>query len=267
MIKLCTIDLDGTLFDNNKNISLENKLAIKKAKEKGCKIVIASGRPFCGVLNVLKELELTSDTDYVICYNGAKILNVGTNEEIFCSYLTDDDRLKIYKASQMFNSFCHAFRRDEALICACPNPYTDVESKINKITPIYADFNNLEKACYLKVMIVDAKEKLDYVENHIDPYFFTTYSMVRSSNIFLEFLNKSTDKGEALEKLANYLNIKNDETMAIGDAGNDLNMIIRAHVGVAMENAFPYVKKAADFITLDNENSGVAYAIKKFILD
>lgn len=145
MIKLCTIDLDGTLFDNNKNISLENKLAIKKAKEKGCKIVIASGRPFCGVLNVLKELELTSDTDYVICYNGAKILNVGTNEEIFCSYLTDDDRLKIYKASQMFNSFCHAFRRDEALICACPNPYTDVESKINKITPIYADFNNLEK--------------------------------------------------------------------------------------------------------------------------
>lgn len=266
MIKICTIDLDGTLFDKNKNISEANKLAIKMAKDRGTKIVIASGRPFCGVYPVLKELNLTTPDDYVICYNGAKILNVGTGEEIFRCGLDGSDLVKIYQTSLMFNSFCHAFTHDEKLICSKKNPYTDVESRINKIEPIYCDFSTLSPNNYLKIMIVDNKDKLDHIEAHIDPYFFNTYSMVRSSDIFLEFLNKTTDKGKALERLCEYLNISMSDSMAIGDAGNDLNMILKAKVGVAMENAFPYVKKAANFITLDNENSGVAYAIDKYIL-
>ena len=82
MVRLCTIDLDGTLFDKDKNISDENKKAIQMAKENGCKIVLASGRPFQGILPTLKQLNLCSKEDYVICYNGAKILNVGTLNEI-----------------------------------------------------------------------------------------------------------------------------------------------------------------------------------------
>ena len=109
MIKICTIDLDGTLFDKSKNISNENIIAIKKAKEKGCKIVIASGRPFIGVKPVLEQLNLTSQDDYVICYNGAKILNVGLNKEIFLCNLVGKDLEKIYQQSQNFDSNCHAF--------------------------------------------------------------------------------------------------------------------------------------------------------------
>ena len=266
MIKICTIDLDGTLFDKNKNISNENIIAIKKAKELGCKIVIASGRPFCGVKPVLEKLGLTTTDDYVICYNGAKILNVGLNKEIYLSSLDHNDLLKIYEQSMLFNSYCHAFRKDEALLCSKPNPYTDVEMRINKIEAKYVDFKSLTPDLYLKVMIVDNKERLDFIENNIDSNIITTYSMVRSSDIFLEFLNKKTDKGLALERLANYLNVNMTDTMAIGDAGNDLNMIIKAGTGVAMANAFDYVKKAANFITLDNESSGVSYAITKFIL-
>ena len=76
MIKLVTIDLDGTLFDKNKNISLKNKEAIKKARQKGCKIVIATGRPIAGVKPVLEQLEMNTKDDYVIVYNGAKVYNV-----------------------------------------------------------------------------------------------------------------------------------------------------------------------------------------------
>ena len=83
MIKLVTIDLDGTLFDKNKNISLKNKEAIKKARQKGCKIVIATGRPIAGVKPVLEQLEMNTKDDYVIVYNGAKVYNVATNETIF----------------------------------------------------------------------------------------------------------------------------------------------------------------------------------------
>ena len=73
MIKLIAIDLDGTLFDSKKNISKENKEAIKLAKEKGIKIVIATGRPVNGVLPILEELGLNDNDDYVIIYNGLVI--------------------------------------------------------------------------------------------------------------------------------------------------------------------------------------------------
>ena len=97
--------------------------------------------------------------------------------------------------------------------------------------------------------------------------FQTEYSMVRSSKIFLEFLHRGIEKGSALKSLASYLNVKMDETMAIGDAGNDISMIKAAGIGVAMKNAFPEVLEIADYITEnDNNNSGVAEALNKFII-
>ena len=65
--------------------------------------------------------------------------------------------------------------------------------------------------------------------------------------------------------MENYLNLKDDETMAIGDAGNDLAMIEKAHIGVAMANSFPKIKEVANYITTSNEESGVAHAINKFV--
>lgn len=115
-------------------------------------------------------------------------------------------------------------------------------------------------------MLVAAEHDITRAMNELDQKFYDRYSVVRSSKIFLEFLNKTTHKGSALKALANYLDLDIQETMAIGDAGNDLEMIKTAGIGVAMENAFEEVKKVADFITTSNEQDGVANAIKRFIL-
>ncbi|MGM9968987.1 MAG: Cof-type HAD-IIB family hydrolase [Anaeroplasma sp.] len=268
MIKLITIDLDGTLFDNKKVISAENKLAIKQAKELGVKIVIATGRPISGVLPVLEELNLTSDTDYVIIYNGAKILNVKTKELVFSSVINGKTVKELYKESKRLNVFIHAFRKNEELICQEQNPYTDIEAKINHLDSIQFNFNEInDNDEFLKCMFVDSDENITRVMNEINPKFYKNYSMVRSSKIFLEFLNKTTHKGHALEALAEYLNINIKDTMAIGDAGNDLPMIKAAGIGVAMENAFPEIKAYADYITASNLDDGVAKAIKKFVLE
>lgn len=268
MIKLVAIDLDGTLFDSKKNISQENIAAIRKAKEMGVKVVIASGRPFCGVLPVLEKLDLLSSEDYVICYNGAKVLNVGTKELIFSKTINGKFVKELYHYSLKANVNIHAFRTDESLITPKHNPYTDVEARINKIEDKIFDFEKIaDDESFLKAMLVDEKENLDNVESNIDSYFFEDYSMVRSSLIFLEFLNKQTDKGLALEKLCAHLNITLNEVMAIGDAGNDLNMLIKAGYGVAMKNSFPYIKEAAKYETDDNENSGVAKAFERFVFN
>ena len=116
-------------------------------------------------------------------------------------------------------------------------------------------------------MLVAEGQNIDYAIKHINPYFKDSFSMVRSSVIFLEFLKKGTDKGNALIALKNYLGLKDDETMAIGDAGNDLGMIKKAHIGVAVKNAFPEVIKASNYITNSTNNEGaVAEAINKFVL-
>ena len=266
MIRLCTIDLDGTLFDKEKNISYENRKAIQEAKKNGCKIVIASGRPLEGVLPVLQTLNLTSDDDYVICYNGAKILNSKTEQVISSSYITGKDVKLLYQESLRLGTFIHAFQSDETLITTMHNPYTDVEVKINHIQDNIVDFTQIKDSdTFIKCMLVGDDETITSAIKRLNPELKDKYCVVRSSKIFLEFLNPETNKGMALEKLASYLGIGMAETMAIGDAGNDFEMIKRAEIGVAMANSFPEILKIADSITASNDASGVAEALNSYV--
>ena len=268
MVKLIAIDLDGTLFDDEKNISEENLKAIDNAQKLGCKVVIASGRPLCGIMPTLEKLKLTKASDYVICYNGALVLNVKTGEVIFSKTLTGVDLAKIYSLAKLLNVNIHAYREKESLITPKLNPYTAVTERVNNIKANLCDFNSIASSeKFIKIMLIDDELRLNYIEDNLDKQYFDAYSIVRSSKIYLEFLNKETDKGLALKALANYLNIDLKDTMAIGDAGNDLNMILLAGIGVAMGNSFAYVKSSADYVTLDNKNSGVANAINKFVLN
>lgn len=266
MIRLCTIDLDGTLFDKQKNISEENIKAIKKAKENGCKIVIASGRPLEGVLPVLKKLGLTTDEDYAICYNGAKILKAKSKAIISSTTITGKDVKMLYRESIRLGTYIHAFQSDETLITTMHNPYTDVEVKINHITDNIVDFEKIgDTDTFIKCMLVGPDERITSAIERLNPELKKKFCVVRSSNIFLEFLNKSTNKGSALETLAKFLNLSMEETMAIGDAGNDLDMIRKAGTGVAMANSFPEVLEVADYITGSNEASGVAEALNLYV--
>lgn len=268
MIKIVTIDLDGTLFDKDKNISFENKLAIAKCHDLGVKIVLATGRPISGVLPVLEELGLTSTSDYAIIYNGSKIINVGTGETISASTITGDVVKGLFQESKRLGVNIHAFRKNEELITPKHNPYTDVESKINHVKDVLFDFNNISDTDeFIKCMLVDSDENITRIMNEINEKYYTEYSMVRSSKIFLEFLKKGVEKGSALKSIASYLNVKLEDTMAIGDAGNDIGMIKVAGIGIAMKNAFPEVLEVADYVTEnDNNHSGVAEALNKFVI-
>ena len=81
----------------------------------------------------------------------------------------------------------------------------------------------------------------------------------------LEFTKAGVDKGVALHKLAQILNIAADETMAVGDTENDMAIVKAAHIGVAMGNATDELKAQADYVTDTNENDGVAKAIRHFM--
>ncbi len=266
MIKLITIDLDGTLLDKDKNITEANLEAIKKCTEKGVYVVRARGRPQLGTKSLIKKLGLFNS--YIILYNGGKIIDIANNKTIYTNTISGSDIKEIYQLSIKNNLYYHAFKENEDLITQKFNPYTALEVRINHIpfkNELMKNINDNEK--FLKGMIVGDEESLNKLEPKLPSSFKEKYSIVRSAKVFLEFLNKSVDKGNALNFLKDYLNLKDDETMAIGDAGNDLGMIKEAHIGVAMKNSMKNVLDIADYITEnDNNNSGVAEAINKFVL-
>lgn len=268
MYKLIALDMDGTLLNTEKKITENTKKALKKAEEKGVKVVLASGRPLSGITKFLEELDLMKGDDYALSFNGGIVINSKTEEIINSSLLKGSDLKYLYNISKELGVNIHAFSVKEGLITPKMSQYTQHECDINGIEATIKDLNEVEDdEDIVKVMMIDPQEILDKAIEKLPKDLYDKYSVFKSAPFFLEFTNKEVDKGKGLKKLGEYLGIKQEEIIACGDAGNDLSMIKYAGLGVAMENATEDVKKAADYITLSNDNDGIAHVVEKFILN
>lgn len=265
MYKLIAIDMDGTLLKEDKTISKETLKAIKRAREKGIRVVLASGRPLEGIRPYLEKLDLVKRDEYVLSYNGALVQNILTGEIVTGNTLKGIDYKKLYEESKERKVNIHAFTKQG---CITPklSIYTEIEGSVNNIpitvTPVEA-IGNEEPV--MKVMLVDEEKKLDRAIEELPKELYDKYTILRSAPIFLEFLHKESNKGEGVKALAELLGLKPSEVICIGDAGNDLHMIEYAGLGVAMGNGSEEIKAVADYITKSNEEDGVAHVINKFI--
>lgn len=265
MYKLIAIDMDGTLLREDKTVSERTKRAIKVACEKGVRVVLASGRPIEGLERYLEELGLNTEEDYVMSYNGSLIQNVKTKESISKNVLKGEDLHYLYDLSQELGINIHAFSK---MGCVTPrmSEYSILEGRINGIPVLEIDYSEVAKEeDIIKVMMVDPEEILEEAIKKLPQEVYEKYTVVRSAPYFLEFLSKSSGKGIGIKALAEHLGIKQEEIICIGDAGNDLDMIQFAGLGVAMGNAFKEVKEVANYITKTNEDDGVAHVIERFI--
>ena len=266
MYKMVAIDMDGTLLRTDRTISERTKKTIEKAIAKGVKIVLASGRPMDGIEKYLQELNLVSEEDYVIGFNGALVQNIKTREIIKTNVLNGKDLSYLYNLSKEIGVNVHAFTQ-KGCITPKMSKYSKQEGTMNGIPVDVIDFNHIaEDEEIIKFMMVDEPEVLSQAITELPSEVYDRYTVVQSTPYFLEFLNKKANKGEAVKALAEHLNISSKEIMCIGDAGNDAHMIEYAGLGVAMGNAFEEIKEMADYITHSNEEDGVARAIEKFIV-
>ncbi|MCB2289970.1 sugar-phosphatase [Clostridium sp. CS001] len=267
MYKLVAIDMDGTLLNEEREISPENYEAIQKARENGVKVVLASGRPLVGFKRYLEDLNLVSEDDYVVAFNGAIVQSSGGNKIISKTTLDLKDYEELYELSIELKVNIHALT-ENTVISPKDSKYTRLESEINLIhSEIIAVEDVPKDTNILKVMFIDDPKIIDEVIKKIPETLLSKYTVVRSAPFFLEFLHKSVNKGAGVEALAQELNIKQEEVICIGDAGNDIHMVKYAGLGVAMGNAFPELKRVANFITKTNEQNGVAHVINKFVLN
>ncbi|MCY6958913.1 Cof-type HAD-IIB family hydrolase [Clostridium brassicae] len=296
MYRMIAIDMDGTLLRKDKSISHVTYEAIQKAKEKGVKIVLSTGRPVQGVSEALNFLDLNNKNTYIVSCSGA-LVQCASGEIISENNLSFDEVNYLYNLSKELNINLNAVTHNNFLTPSF-NFTTEVEAYMTNMPVKVVDFENLDESIpinriafinetesfinrlknILKYKKVDLKYDLQNISlsNKNDSLFsnkenlpkelYKKFTVLKPTSNTLEILNKNVNKGTGVASLAEKLGIKKEDIICIGDSGNDIHMLQYAGLGVAMGNAFPEVKSIADYVTLSNEEDGVAHVINKFIL-
>ncbi|HDY7664286.1 TPA: HAD family phosphatase [Vibrio vulnificus] len=268
MYKLIALDMDGTLLNSDKQISEPNKEAIRQARAAGVTVVLASGRPLEGMQSKLEELQIDSDKDFVLFYNGSMVKNVATGEIIHEQIIDGKAAKKIARLADKLGVFVHAFSKEFGLITPQNNPYTDIEANINGLNITEMNFDALaDDHPIIKTMIVAEPSALTKAIAALPATLHDEFTIVQSAPFFLEFLNPASNKGIGVAAIAEYLGIRAEEVICMGDAENDHHMLKYAGLGIAMANAMEETKQIADYITDSNNDHGVATAIEKFVLN
>lgn len=267
-IKVIVLDIDGTLFDDEKKITSKTKAVLQKAQENGLTVVLASGRPASGLWYIADELEMEKHHGLLCCFNGSQVVDCTTTEELFNSPMSIDMGKRVLNHMKSFD--------------VNPMVYKDAYLYVNDAYAYKVKYES--RLGRLKVCEVDDLESyLTWRPNKIltsgDPaYLQENYQLMMApfkdelncmftADFYFEFTAKGIDKARALSIALEKLGYSGDNCIAFGDAQNDLSMIRFAKIGVAMGNATDEVKEAADEITLDNNHDGIAEALIKHIPD
>lgn len=259
-IYICS-DLDGTLLNENNEISKENLEAIEYFRSHGGKFMIATGRVPDAIFPAIGDLK----TDFpCVCLNGCGIYDLNLKEYVETVALDDGVEIvarEIMEYSQ--NSGVEIFN-DDGICVVKRTKAVDFHLNYEKVKEKRAgDFDEIPKP-WLKILFAQSTEETEAIrEKFLSSHYNEKYTLVKTHNLYYEIFNKSASKGKALVKLCKNYGIDIKNVIAIGDNENDITMLNAAGRSVAVANAPEIVKKNADIITCSNEEHAIADLIKK----
>ena len=266
--KLLVLDVDGTLLNDEREISKRTLAALLKVQQMGVRIVLASGRPTYGLMPLAKTLELGNYGGFVLSYNGCQIIKA-QNGEILFERRINPEMLPYLEKKARKNGFAIFTYHDDTLITDSPdNEYIKNEALLNNLKIIREDeFSTAIDFAPCKCMLVSDKEKaLIGLEQHWEKRLAGTLDAFRSEPYFLEVVPCGVNKANTLGALLEHLGVTREEVIAVGDGVCDVTMLQLAGMGVAMGHSQDSVKVCADYVTASNEEDGVALDVEKLIL-
>ncbi len=263
--KMLVLDVDGTLLNDNKEISKRTLATLRKVQQMGVRIILASGRPTYGLLPLAKELELGTYNGYVLSYNGGQVINASNGEVIFERRINPELIPYLEKKANK-NGFGILTYDGDTIVTNMPdNPHIQAEAALNGMKINYQEnFSIAIDYSPCKCMLVSDDEKaLIGLEEHWKRRLDGVLDVFRSEPFFLEVVGCRVDKANTLGAVMEMQGIKPDEIVVFGDGVADVTMLQLAELGIAMGNAPDSVKRCADYVTLSNNEDGVAVAVEK----
>ena len=269
-VKLIASDIDDTLLNSKLEITPPVQEAIQAAKKAGKKVVICTGRPLTGAVDILKHLGLYGQEDQYVVNFGGSLVQTTAGRVISETTLKYDDYVDLEYIARKKGLHFHIDSRKRIYTANRDvGPYTMLEANLVSQAISFRTPEEMRDIPIIKAMFVDKAEILDEAleDKEIFDKMTDRVTFTRSTPHYFEANAKGVSKGSALAQLGAELDIKPEEMMAIGDQDNDLSMIKYAGVGVAMGNAIPAVKAIAQHETTDCDHDGVANAIFNWGMD
>ncbi|MBF2503627.1 Cof-type HAD-IIB family hydrolase [Listeria marthii] len=270
------LDIDGTLLNDEKKISTETKKALITAQQNGVKLILASGRPTTGMHLYAEQLEMEKYHGLLVSYNGAKVVDCQTKEELFNQALTVAEgkavleHMKNFEVKVMIDKDDYMYVND---VFDCYVPYKGEEINIIQYESRGGNFKLCEKddlAAFLDYRIskiLTAGDPAYMQENYqaMMAPFKDSLNCVFTADFYFEFTAQGIDKAKALDTILTPMGISPENIIAFGDGHNDITMVEYAGTGIAMSNAVPELKAAASSITLSNNEDGIAHVLNSLI--
>ena len=258
-MKAIFLDLDGTLNNDQKIITDKTKAALMEMQEQGVCLVLASARPSPGLYKERDILRLQDHGGVLMSYNGGRIVDAKSGEVLFETSMDLDQTKAVLRfleklpVTPILDDGVQFYVTDK-------NGYkVDYECQNNRMTCTevenLADFLSFAP---IKILMSVLPEQIAEVQKKIEAFLPEELTVVQTAPFYLEVIPAVINKGQGLRDTCKALGIDPCDTVAFGDAENDIPMLRAAGIGVAMGNAAEAVKAAADAVTCSNNEDGIA---------
>lgn len=263
-IRLVALDLDGTLVGRDLVIRPRVREAVARARERGTEFTIVTGRMFAAARPFANTLGITGP---VVCYQGAALFEVATGAKVRETPVRQDVTHEVLDWADRRNVHpqCYA---DDVLYVQSINRFSKRYTDLARVEPVVvpslrAAFDTRSST---KIVLVDEPGPAAEYLRDLSALLGDRAYLTRSNPDFVEFLDPNVNKGAALAFVAERYGASLDETLAVGDAWNDVPLLQAAGVGIAMGSAPPELLAHADGVVADVANDGVAEAIERYVL-
>ena len=263
--KALVLDIDGTLTNSEKKITPATAGSIRKIQERGYCVILASGRPLFGMRRYARELSLEKYGGYLLSYNGARVVEYPSESIVYQNALPRTLLPGLYDFARENGCGLATHSADTVISAFRPDVYVSLEARINGMPVREAgDFVNEVNFDIYKCFMTADGEEAAVLERKLQERYGEQASIYRSEPYFIEIVPKGVDKGDSLRRLSQAAGIDREDMVCCGDGYNDISMIRYAGVGVAMGNAQPEVKAAADYVAGSNDGDGLVEVIERF---
>ncbi|MFR6675596.1 Cof-type HAD-IIB family hydrolase [Enterococcus avium] len=275
-IKAIVLDIDGTLLNTGKIISEKTKQALVAAQEEGIKVILASGRPTTGMLELAEQLEMTKYEGFLVSYNGARVTDCLTKKVLFNQAMSIEtgqailEHLKNFDVIPMIDKEDYLYVNDvySGMLDLPDGAFNIIEYEARGGNFKLSEIDDLAAFATLpinKILIAAQPEYLQKIAPALHAPFDEIVTAAFSAPFYFEFTDKGIDKAKALNTVFPEMGIHSENIIAFGDGHNDRSIIEYAGIGIAMGNAVDALKEIADDVTLSCDEDGIAAGLEKYL--